>query len=178
MTWVHSAFLINFMFGLAQIKCVYITQPSNPNPPTPNPTLQEWSKSRQVNLFSRLTKQICLLTPICIEDQSTAKFSCPLLPRTRLAGSINSSVFADLFTQWKHQNWPRDRKFTQSCWCLHWSIGLRADVWKILLQVHTRLVVTQVYIEKMFNNSLEWYRVSECSFSPLSASVRAIIVKW
>jgi len=32
---------------------------------------------------------------------------------------------------------------------------LRADVWKILLQVHTRLVVTQVYIEKMFNKNTE-----------------------
>ena len=33
--------------------------------------------------------------------------------------------------------------------------GLPADVWKILLQVHTRPVVTQVYIEKMFNQNIE-----------------------
>jgi len=50
-----------------------------------------------------------------------------------------------LFSLLTHQNWPRDRKF----------LGLRADVWEILLQVHTRLVVTQVYIEKMFNKNIE-----------------------
>ena len=54
-----------------------------------------------------------------------------------------------------HQNWPRDRKLTQSCWCLRWFLGLSADVWKILLQAHTGLVVTQVSIEKMFNKNIE-----------------------
>jgi len=40
---------------------------------------------------------------------------------------------------------------------------------KFLLQAHTRLVVTQVYIEKMFNKSIEigfqnavFHLVSEC----------------
>jgi len=76
-----------------------------------------------------------------------------------------------------HQNRPRDRKLTQSCWCLRSFLGLHADVWKIILQVHTRLVVTQDYIEKMFNKNYG-NRVSECSFSPLSASVSVIIAKW
>jgi len=58
-----------------------------------------------------------------------------------------------LFRPSTHQNWPRDRKLTQSCWCLHWFLGLCADVWIILVQVHTRIVVTQVYIEKMFNKN-------------------------
>ena len=64
----------------------------------------------------------------------------------------------------------------QSCWCLHWSLGLGADVWKMLLQVRTGPVVTQVWREKMFNKNIEI--VSECSFSPLSASVSAIIAQW
>ena len=46
-------------------------------------------------------------------------------------------------------------KITQSCWCLHWFLGFGADVLKILLQVHTRPVVTQVCIEKMFNKNIE-----------------------
>jgi len=48
-----------------------------------------------------------------------------------------------------------DRKLTQSCWCLHWFFGLRAVVSKILLQVHIRTVVTQVWIEKMHNKNIE-----------------------
>ena len=53
------------------------------------------------------------------------------------------------------QNWSRNRKWTQSCWCLHWFSGSRADVWKMLLQVYTWPVVTQVWIEKMFNKNIE-----------------------
>jgi len=30
-----------------------------------------------------------------------------------------------------------------SSWCLHWFLGLRADVWQMRLQVYTRLAVTQ-----------------------------------
>ena len=52
------------------------------------------------------------------------------------------------------QNWPRDRKLTQSCGCLHWFPGLRADVWKTLFQVYTRPVVTQVWMGKMFNKNV------------------------
>jgi len=48
-----------------------------------------------------------------------------------------------------------DRKLTQSCWRLRWFLGLRDVLWKILLQVHTRLAVTQVYVEKMFNKNIE-----------------------
>jgi len=47
------------------------------------------------------------------------------------------------------QNWSRDRKFIRSCWCLHWFLGLRADVWKNLFQVRTRLEVSQEWIEKL-----------------------------
>ena len=54
-----------------------------------------------------------------------------------------------------HQNWPRDRKLTQSCWCLHWFLGLRADVWQMRLHVSSRLVVTQVWIEKPCNKNIE-----------------------
>jgi len=54
-----------------------------------------------------------------------------------------------------HQNWPQDRKLTQSCWCLHWFLGLRADVWQMCLHVYTRLVVTQVWIEKPCNKNIE-----------------------
>ena len=53
------------------------------------------------------------------------------------------------------QNWPRDVKWTQSCWCLHWFLGFHSDVWKNLLQVHTRLVVTQVWIDKMCSKGIE-----------------------
>jgi len=60
-----------------------------------------------------------------------------------------------LFRPLTQQKWPRDRKLTQSCGCLHWFLGSSADVWKILLQVHTRPVVTQVYIEKMFNKHIK-----------------------
>jgi len=60
-----------------------------------------------------------------------------------------------LFRPSMHQNWPRDRKLTQTCWCLGWFLGLQDDVCKILLQVHTQLVVTQVYIAKMFNKNIE-----------------------
>jgi len=54
-----------------------------------------------------------------------------------------------------HQNWPRDRKLTQNCWSLHWFLGLRADVWQMRLHVYTRLVVTQVWIEKPCNKNIE-----------------------
>ena len=59
------------------------------------------------------------------------------------------------------------------------SLLIRSDVWKILLQVHTRLEVTQVYIEKNFNKNIEigFQSASECNFSPRSASVSAIIAK-
>ena len=53
---------------------------------------------------------------------------------------------------------------------------LRADVWKILLQVHTTLVVTQVYIEKMFNKNIDIGFQSAVFYLP--ASVSAIIAKW
>jgi len=46
---------------------------------------------------------------------------------------------------------------TRSFWCLHWFLGLRADVWKALLQVFTSYASL---IEKK-----------------LSASVSAIIVQ-
>jgi len=52
---------------------------------------------------------------------------------------------------------------------------LRADVWKILLQVHTTLVVTQVYIEKMFNKNIDIGFQSAVFYLP--ASVSAIIAK-
>jgi len=51
--------------------------------------------------------------------------------------------------QW---NWPRDRKLTQSCWCSIWYLGLRPDVCKNLLHVHTTLVVTHLWIEKCKKN--------------------------
>ena len=60
-----------------------------------------------------------------------------------------------LFRPSTQRNWPWDRKLTLSCWCLRWFLGLRADVWKILLQVYTRPVVTQVWIEKMFNKNIK-----------------------
>jgi len=50
-----------------------------------------------------------------------------------------------------------------------------AYVWKILLQVYTRAVVTQVWIEKMFNTNIE---IQLQGFSPLPASVSAIVVQW
>ena len=53
------------------------------------------------------------------------------------------------------QNWPPDRKLTKSCWCLHGFLGFYANVWKIILQVHTRPAVTQVEIEKMSNKNKE-----------------------
>jgi len=81
-----------------------------------------------------------------------------------------------LFRLSMQQNWPKDRKLPQSCWCSRWFLGLGADVWKIRLQVHTRLIVTQVRIEKMFQQKYR-NRVSECSLSPLSASVSAIIAQ-
>jgi len=59
-----------------------------------------------------------------------------------------------LFRSSTHQNWPRDRK-TQSCWCLHWFLGFRADVWPMRLHVYTRLVVTQVCIDKPCNKNIE-----------------------
>jgi len=59
-----------------------------------------------------------------------------------------------LYRPLTHRNWPRVRKFTQSCWCLHWSLGLRTDVWQMRLQVYTILVVTQVWIEKPFFTSV------------------------
>jgi len=85
----------------------------------------------------------------------------------RIPRALGDALFRPS-TQW---NWPRD-----NCWCLHWFLGLRTDVWKILLQVHTRPVVTQVWIEKMFQQKYR-NRVSECSFSSLSANVSAIIVQ-
>jgi len=69
----------------------------------------------------------------------------------RTFGAIDDA----LFTPSTQQNWPRDRKLTHSCWCLHWFLSLRADVWKNLLQVHARPVVTQIWIEKMFNKNTE-----------------------
>ena len=60
-----------------------------------------------------------------------------------------------LFKPSTQENWPRDGKLTQSWWCLHWFLSLRADVWKNLLQVHIGLVVRQVWIEKMFNKNIE-----------------------
>jgi len=66
----------------------------------------------------------------------------------RILRALGDAFFRPL-TQ---QNWARDRKITQSCWCLHRFLGLRADVWKM---VYTRHVVTQVYIEKMFNKNIE-----------------------
>jgi len=60
-----------------------------------------------------------------------------------------------LFRLPMRQNWPRDRKLTQGCWCLHWFLGLRADVWRILLQVYTRPVVIQVRLEKMLNKNID-----------------------
>jgi len=60
-----------------------------------------------------------------------------------------------LFRLSTHQNWPRDRKLPQSCWCLHWFLGLRPDVWQMRLQVYTRLVITQVWIEKPCNKNVE-----------------------
>jgi len=64
---------------------------------------------------------------------------------------ILRALVAVLFRPSTHQNWPRDRKSTQRCWCPRWYLGLRADVGKI----HTRLVVKQVYIEKMSNKNIE-----------------------
>ena len=61
------------------------------------------------------------------------------------------------------QNWPRDNKLTQSCWWLHWFVDFRADVWKNLLQVHTWLLTTQVWTEKMLNENIE-NRIPQCSF--------------
>ena len=81
-----------------------------------------------------------------------------------------------LFRPSTQQNWPRDGKLTQSYWCLLGFPGLRADVWKILLQVQTRPVVT---ISLYGQNVQQKYRnmISECSFSPLSASISVIIAK-
>jgi len=53
--------------------------------------------------------------------------------------ALNDALFRAL-TQ---QNWPQDRKLTQSCFRLHGILSLCADVWKILSQVYTRPVVTQ-----------------------------------
>ena len=53
------------------------------------------------------------------------------------------------------QNWPQDRKLTETCWRLHWFLGLHADVWENLFQVHIRLVVMQVWIKKMYNKNIE-----------------------
>ena len=78
-----------------------------------------------------------------------------------------------LFRPSTHKNWPRERKFTQSCWCSRWFLGLRANVWKILLHVHTRLVVTHVYIENMFNKNIEIgfqsavFHICQRAFMPL-----------
>ena len=58
---------------------------------------------------------------------------------------------------------------------VHRFLGLGADVWKILLQAHTRPVVTHVYIEKMFNKNIEI--VFQSVVFHQSASVRAIIAK-
>ena len=57
-----------------------------------------------------------------------------------------------LFRPSTQQNWPWDMKLTQSCRCLQWFFG--ADVWKILLQMYTGPVGTQVWIEKMFNKNM------------------------
>ena len=67
----------------------------------------------------------------------------------------SSPQWPTLFRPSTHQNWPRDKNLTQGCWCLRGFLGLRADGWKIFVQVRTRFVVTQVYIEKMFNKNIE-----------------------
>ena len=75
-----------------------------------------------------------------------------------------------LFIPPTQQNWVRDRKIFALI------SGLRADAWKILLQVHTRSVAMQFYTEKMFNKNIEIGFQS--AVFHLSASVRAIIAKW
>jgi len=59
-----------------------------------------------------------------------------------------------LFRPPTQQNWPWGRKLAQGCWCLHWFLALRADVWKTLLQRYTRPVVTKVWIQT-FNKHIE-----------------------
>ena len=86
-----------------------------------------------------------------------------LSPRQRTFQTIDATEFAS--------------KLTQSWWCLHWFLGLRADVWKTLLQMHTKLVITEVWTEKNVQQKYK-NKVSEHSFSPLSASLSATIVQW
>jgi len=74
---------------------------------------------------------------------------------------------AVLFRPSMQQNWPRDRKLI---------LGLHAAVWKILPQMRTRPVITQVYIEKMFNKNIEIGFRSAVSLL-LSASIIAITAK-
>jgi len=51
------------------------------------------------------------------------------------------------------------------------NYGVRTDLWKNLLQVYTKLVVTQFCVEKMCNKNIE-YKVL---FLPLSASVKPLL---
>jgi len=59
------------------------------------------------------------------------------------------------FSDRRHTRIGLDRKLTQSCWCLHWFLSLRANVWQMHLHMYIRLVVTQVWIEKPFNKNIE-----------------------
>jgi len=74
-----------------------------------------------------------------------------LLSPMRILRALSEALFRPSTQQY----WPRDRKLTQSCWCLHWFLGLHADVWENLLHMHTRPVVAQVWIKKMLNKNRE-----------------------
>jgi len=61
-----------------------------------------------------------------------------------------------------HQNWPWDRKLTQSCPCLRWILGFRTDVRQMRLHVYT--------------SSYSSDRYSVCGKRPLAIAVMNMVL--
>jgi len=90
-----------------------------------------------------------------------------------LSNAHNKSPRWRTFRPSTHQTWPGDRKLTQSFGCLRWFLGLHTDVENPLADANRTCSYTSLYrenVQQKYRN-----RISECSLSPLSARVSAII---
>ena len=105
--------------------------------------------------WAKVTSLICTFWSLPWTNGPTTQFKWKLIYSPIQCAYLKSSINDITFRSSTHQNWPRDWRLTQSCWCLHWFLGFRAEAWQMHLHVYTRLVVTQVWMEKRCNKNIE-----------------------
>ena len=149
----------------------YPSQELNTGPLILRPVQYPIATRTNDGLAVNLNRPTAKLAKVCIQREvwntQTCSWIALCFSNTSSMGAGIKPEALNFSSSWKHIN--HNELLPQR----NADIEICADVCFILLQVHTGLVVTQVYIEKMFNKDIEI--VSECSFSPLSA---IIIAKW